>query len=137
MPLLALLSSADGFAHQNSIFGRNYSHMQFSLTASMLETIDDNKIGSILAGEGLTLVLLTSTWDGNGIILRSIISGMQQQYRSVRFCEADYEKTPQLARLFNLTSPPGLVFIREGELVHRITKPISASQISALIQAAA
>lgn len=103
----------------------------------MLETIDDNKIGSILAREGLTLVLLTANWDGNGIILRSIIAGMQPQYRSVRFCEADYEKTPQLARLFNLTSPPGLVFIREGELVHRITKPISASQISALIQDAA
>ncbi|MEO0735148.1 MAG: thioredoxin family protein, partial [Bacteroidota bacterium] len=89
------------------------------------------------AGNGLTLVLMTSHWDGNGIILRSIIQRMTDQYRGVRFCEADYEQAPRLARLFNLTSPPGLLFIREGELVHRITKPISAGRISDLIQAAA
>lgn len=103
----------------------------------MLESVDDNKLASLLTGEGLTLVLMTSVWDGNGIILRSIIMGMRDRFRGVRFCEADYEQTPRMARLFNLTSPPGLVILREGELVHRITKPISAGQISELIQAAA
>lgn len=100
----------------------------------MLETIDDQNIGPLLANEGLTVLLMSSPWDGNGIILRSIIMGMTERFPSVQFREAAYETSPRLARLFNLTSPPGLLLIVDGELVERITKPVSAGKIVELIQ---
>lgn len=102
-----------------------------------LLTIDDRQISDLLQAKGLTVVLITSPWDGNGIILRSIIEGLAGRYRSVNFRIADYEACPRLARLFNLMSPPGILLIREGEMLERLTGPVSAVKISELIQEAA
>ncbi len=102
-----------------------------------LLTIDDQQISDLLQAEGLTVVLITSPWDGNGIILRSIIDDLAGRYRSVNFRVADYETCPRLARLFNLMSPPGILLIREGEMLERLTGPVSAGKISKLIQEAA
>ncbi|MEM6771430.1 MAG: thioredoxin family protein, partial [Bacteroidota bacterium] len=102
---------------------------------SNFKTISDKRIPQLLAQAGLTVILLSSPWDGNGIIMRSIVEGIAGQYPNVTFCQANYEDTPQLARLFNLLNPPGLLLVRDGELVHRITKPMSAGNIQELIQA--
>lgn len=102
-----------------------------------LTNIDDQQISDLLQTDGLTLVLMTAPWDGNGIILRSIIENMSGQYRSVRFCIADYEACPRLARLFNLLSPPGVLLLRDGEMIQRLTGPVSAGRINELIREAA
>ncbi len=102
-----------------------------------LLTIDDRQISDLLQAQGLTVVLITSPWDGNGIILRSIMEGLAGRYHKVNFRVADYENCPRLARLFNLMSPPGILLIREGEMLERLTGPVSAGKISALIQQAA
>ena len=102
---------------------------------SRIDTIDDSNIPALLSQEGLTVVLMTSPWDGNGVIMQRIMESISGQFTSVHFSKADYESSPGLARLFNLLSPPGIVFVREGELMHRITKPISAGKISELINA--
>lgn len=102
-----------------------------------LDLIDDKRIADLLAREGVAVVLMSSPWDGNGIILRTIVESVAEQYREVGFYQADYERSPRLARLFNLLSPPGLLFIRDGELVHRVTRPVSAGAVGDLIQATA
>lgn len=102
---------------------------------SKLKLITDNHIPQLLAKEGLIVILMSSPWDGNGIIMRNIIESIVARHASVGFYHADYENSPQLARLFNLLSPPGLLFVRDGELVHRITKPMSAGNIQDLIHA--
>lgn len=102
-----------------------------------LTTIDDRQISDLLQADGLTVVLMTSPWDGNGIILRSIIENLAAQYRAVQFRVADYEDCPRLARLFNLMSPPGVLFVRNGEMIQRVTGPVSAGRIGELIREAA
>ena len=102
---------------------------------SKLKLITDHQIPFLLAEEGLTVILMSSPWDGNGIIMRNIMEGIVKQYGQVHFYQADYEDSPQLARLFNLLSPPGLLFVKDGELVQRITKPMSAESIQDLIHA--
>jgi hypothetical protein len=102
---------------------------------SELKLISDNQIPLLLAEEGLTVILMSSPWDGNGIIMRNIMERIIRLYHNVHFYQADYEDSPQLARLFNLLSPPGLLFVRDGELVHRVTKPMSAESIQDLIHA--
>lgn len=102
-----------------------------------LTTIDDRQISDLLQADGLTVVLMTSPWDGNGIILRSIIENLAAQYRAVQFRIADYEDCPRLARLFNLMSPPGVLFVRNGEMIQRVTGPVSAGRIGELIREAA
>jgi len=100
---------------------------------SKVDSINDTNISSLLAREGLTVLLMTSPWDGNGIIMLNIMESIAGGFSSVRFNQTDYESSPQLARLFNLLSPPGILFVKEGELMHRITKPVSAGRISELI----
>ncbi len=103
---------------------------------SNLTTIEDRQIGEVLTNRGLTVLLMTAPWDGNGIILRGIIEGFVPHFRSVSFLEADYESCPRLARLFNLMSPPGILFVKDGEMVNRVSGPVSAGRINELIRAA-
>lgn len=100
---------------------------------SKLKLISDQRIGDLLAREGLHVVLMSSPWDGNGVIMRNIVESVAPKNRNVQFYQADYEDSPQLARLFNLLSPPGLLFIRDGELVKRVVKPLSAGGVQDLI----
>ncbi|WP_020567060.1 thioredoxin family protein [Neolewinella persica] len=102
-----------------------------------LTSIDDGQISGLLQAEGLSVVLMTSPWDGNGIILRSIIENLTAQFPAVQFRVADYEASPRLARLFNLMSPPGILLIKAGEMIQRVTGPVSAGRISDLIREAA
>ena len=106
-------------------------------TMSKLESISDDRIGRLLSAEGLHVVLMSSPWDGNGIIMRNIVEGLTGQFHGVRFYAADYEASPRLARLFNLLSPPGLLFIRDGELIERVTRPMSAGSVRALLHSMA
>ncbi len=103
------------------------------MTGQNLKQFDDTDIGQILSAEGLTVVLLTATWDGNGIILSTIIEGLSGRFKRVSFCVVDFEVSPQLAKLFNMPRPPGLVFVKDGELVGRIVGPVGVDQIEELI----
>lgn len=100
---------------------------------SKLNSIEDRQIAELLSRKGLSVILMSSPWDGNGIILRGILEGLTTRYRAVNFCSADYEESPRLARLFNLLSPPGILFVKDGEMVQRITGPVSAGRIEELI----
>jgi len=106
------------------------------LYMSNLTNIEDRQIAEVLANSGLTVLLMTAPWDGNGIIMRRIMEGFVPRFRSVSFLEADYESCPRLARLFNLMSPPGILFVKDGEMVNRVSGPVSARRINELIQAA-
>ena len=100
-----------------------------------LTPLEDRQIATLLSTNGLCVVLLSADWDGNGIILRSILGGLAAEYRAVTFFAADYESSPRLARMFNLLSPPGVLFVRDGELLHRLTGPISAARLRQLLDA--
>lgn len=104
---------------------------------SKIDTINDFHIASLLTKEGVSVVLMSSPWDGNGIIMRNIIESVGESFPAVDFKQADYESSPRLAKLFNLLSPPGILLVKDGELMHRITKPISAGRISELINSTA
>lgn len=103
---------------------------------SKLNAIEDRHISEVLSHQGLSVILMSSPWDGNGIILRGILEGLTARHRAVNFCVADYEESPRLARLFNLLSPPGIVLVKDGEMIQRITGPASAGRIEALILSA-
>ena len=103
------------------------------MTGQNLQQFDDNDIGSLLSAEGLVVVLLTANWDGNGIILSSLIQGLAGRYDQATFGVVDYESSPQLAKLFNMPRPPGLMFIKQGELVGRLMGPTGLGDIEDLI----
>ena len=90
------------------------------MTGQDLLQLTDAQLGELLAHEGLSVVLLTAVWDGNGIILQSLLQVLRGQYRNVNFCVADFEQCPRMAKLFNMARPPGLLFVHNGELVERV-----------------
>ena len=103
------------------------------MTGQNLTQLDDTDIGQILSLEGLSVVLLSASWDGNGIILSNIIAGLSARYARVNFCVVDFEDSPQLTKLFNTPRPPGLVFLKNGELVDRIIGPAGVDRIEETI----
>jgi hypothetical protein len=94
----------------------------------------DQQIGTLLGYPGLTVLLITSSWDGHGIIMRTLLEQISSRYAKVRFRVADVEDTPQLCKIFNVANPPGLLFIRDGELIHRAAGAIGGSTIVNLIE---
>lgn len=101
---------------------------------SDLITINDDKLGDILSQNGLTIILVTSSWDGYGIIMRSLLERKAVEYGNIRFCVADVETSPKLCRLFNVTAPPGLLLVRNGELIDHRSGAMGGNAIGDFIE---
>lgn len=99
-----------------------------------VKNIDDTKIGELLARSGLSLLLVTSAWDGHGAIMRALLDSLSHRYRNVFFGVATVEDSPVICKVFNLTNPPGLLFVRDGELIDRIQGAVGGSTITDLIE---
>lgn len=105
-----------------------------SMQGQKLQQINDAKVNELLAHSGLSVLLITSTWDGHGIIMRTLLEGLSNQYTKVFFGVADVEDSPRLCKVFNVTNPPGLLLVKDGELIHRAMGPIGGSAIIELIE---
>ncbi|MCP9234542.1 thioredoxin family protein [Lewinella sp. JB7] len=99
-----------------------------------LEKFDDAKINELLTRPGLSLLLITSSWDGHGIIMRALLEGLAKRYGKVLFAVADVEDSPRICKIFNVTNPPGLLFVRDGELIDRVQGAVGGSSIVELIE---
>lgn len=96
--------------------------------------IDDGKINELLTRSGLSILLVTSSWDGHGAIMRALLEGLAERYQNILFTVAEVEESPRLCKVFNLTNPPGLLFIRDGELIDRLQGAIGGSSIATAIE---
>ncbi|CAH1001367.1 hypothetical protein LEM8419_02268 [Neolewinella maritima] len=99
-----------------------------------LSHINDSKIAELLTRSELTLLLITSTWDGHGVIMRTLLEGLTTRYGNVHFGVADVEKSPRICKIFNVTTPPGLLFVRDGELIDRLQGAVGGRGIIELIE---
>ena len=99
-----------------------------------LHKIDDGRINELLARTGLSLLLITSSWDGQGVIMRTLLEGLAERYQKVSFTVAEVEDSPLLCKVFNVTNPPGLLFIRDGELVDRLQGAVGGNAIMTAIE---
>ncbi len=99
-----------------------------------LTIIHDGRINELLSQTGLSLLLITSSWDGHGIILRTLLEGLSNRYGKVFFGVADVEDSPRICKVFNVTNPPGLLFVRDGELIDRVQGAVGGSTIIELIE---
>ena len=81
----------------------------------------------------MSVILITSTWDGHGIIMRTLLEGLANRYSKVMFSVADVEASPRICKIFNVTNPPGLLVVKDGELIERTSGAIGGSSIAELI----
>jgi thioredoxin 1 len=94
----------------------------------------DGKLGDLLGRTGLTVLLITSSWDGHGIIMRTLLESISSGYAKVQFGVADVERSPRICKVFNVTNPPGLLFVKDGELIDRVMGAIGGRTITELIE---
>ena len=99
-----------------------------------LTQINDAKLPELLMRPELTLLLITSNWDGHGIIMRTLLEGLAGRYGNVSFSMADVEQSPRICKIFNVTDPPGLLFVRDGELIDRLQGPVGGRGILQLVE---
>ena len=99
-----------------------------------LVQITDQKVNEVLTNSGMSVVLITSTWDGHGVIMRTLLEGLSNRYSKVFFGVADVEASPRICKVFNVTNPPALLVVKDGELVERTTGAIGGSGIADLIE---
>ena len=99
-----------------------------------LSQINDDKVNEVLSHSGLSVLLITSPWDGHGIIMRTLLEGLSSRYRKVFFGVADVEDSPRICKVFNVTNPPGLLLVKDGELIERTSGAVGGSSIVDMIE---
>jgi len=96
--------------------------------------IKDSELGELLSRAGLSLLLVTSAWDGHGVIMQALLESLASRYQSVYFGVASVEDSPVICKVFNVTNPPGLLFVKDGELIDHIQGAVGGSKITDLIE---
>lgn len=99
-----------------------------------LKQITDEKLIEVLSHPGVCVILITSTWDGHGIIMRTLLEGLSNRYGKVFFGIADVESSPRICKLFNVTNPPDLLVVKDGELIERTSGAVGGSTIVDMIE---
>lgn len=106
----------------------------YRMTSPKLHDIDDGHLSDLLNRSGVSLLLVTSSWDGEGIIMRALLERLSGRYRSVVFYTADVDTCPVICKVFNVTNPPGLLFLQDGELIDRRQGAVGGTTIVELIE---
>ena len=104
------------------------------MISPQLHDIDDDHLSDLLNRSGVSLLLVTSSWDGEGIIMRALLEKLTGRYQDVHFYTADVDDCPVICKVFNVTNPPGLLFLQDGELIDRRQGAVGGNTIVELIE---
>lgn len=99
-----------------------------------ISKISDADLPQLLTRQGTTMLLISSSWDGHGIIMRALLGNISDHYVNVVFEVANVENSPRICKLFNVSNPPALLLVKDGELVERVMGAVAGGEIKHLLE---
>ncbi len=93
------------------------------------------QLNTILSEEDhLTIVDLYADWCGPCKLIAPIIRDLSTKYPSVSFTKVNVDQNQDLARKYQARSIPLVLFIKDGEIIERVTGARSSSDYTALVE---
>ena len=96
---------------------------------------DNNFESSLLQNDGLVVVDFSASWCAPCIILEPVIDDIAARYEGTALVgKLDIDKSPMVAKNYDVTQLPTILYIKNGKIVHRHIGSASHSQIESQIK---
>ena len=89
----------------------------------------------MLQNDGLVVVDFSASWCAPCIILEPVIDDIAARYEGTALVgKLDIDKSPMVAKNYDVTQLPTILYIKNGKIVHRHIGSASHSQIESQIK---
>ncbi|MGB1207503.1 MAG: thioredoxin family protein [Chitinophagales bacterium] len=96
---------------------------------------DNNFETSLIQNEGLVVVDFSAVWCAPCIILEPVIDDIAARYKGTALVgKVDIDQNPMIAKTYEVTQLPTILYIKNGKVVHRHIGSASHSQIETQIK---
>ncbi len=75
-----------------------------------------------------------AAWCGPCQVLMPVMEEIAQEERQIKICKINVDEEPELARRYEIQTIPTLVYIKEGEIVDRMSGVRSKGEIVEIIE---
>ncbi len=105
-----------------------------SASSNVIAVSSETQLDSILAAEDhLVVVDLYADWCGPCKLIEPIIKDLSGKYETVSFVKVNVDQNQDLARKYQARSIPLVIFIKNGEIVERVTGARSLSDYTSFV----
>lgn len=73
-----------------------------------------------LKHEGLVVVDFFATWCGPCKMIAPMVDKFAAQYTSAKFIKIDVDKVSEVAQQYEISSMPTFLFLKNGEVIHKV-----------------
>ena len=80
----------------------------------MLIVTKDNFKNEVEDHSGLVVIDLYADWCGPCRMLAPVLAELEGEYPDVKFCKANVDEQPELARMFKVQSIPAVAFVKDN-----------------------
>ncbi len=120
--------SSDSNAESNTTTTRSAESKVFAISS-------EAQLNTLLSQENhLVVVDLYADWCGPCKLIEPIIRDLSTKYESVSFVKVNVDQNQGLARKYQARSIPLVIFIKNGEIVERVTGARSLSDYKSFVE---
>ncbi len=80
----------------------------------MLKVTNDSFKSEVEEASGLVVIDFYADWCGPCRLLSPTMAEIEREYPDVKFCKVDVDESPELARMFNISSIPFVAFVKNN-----------------------
>ena len=101
---------------------------------SLVQITSKNFEQEIMQSEKTVLLDFWAAWCGPCQVLMPVMEEIAQEERQIKICKINVDEEPELARRYKIQTIPTLVYIKEGEIVDRMSGVRSKGEIVEIIE---
>ena len=98
----------------------------------MVKHLENEKIEDLVK-EGIVLVDFYAEWCGPCKMLAPVFEEVAEKYPDVAFAKVDTDEETALAVKFGIQVIPTLVFVKNGEVIKKVSGYMDADALSAIV----
>ena len=101
---------------------------------TVIKVVKDHFEQEVLKAKQPIILDFWAAWCGPCQVLMPVMEEIAQEERQIKICKINVDEEPELARRYKIQTIPTLVYIKEGEIVDRMSGVRSKGEIVEIIE---
>ena len=101
---------------------------------AVIKVAKDHVEQEVLKAKQPIILDFWAAWCGPCQVLMPVMEEIAQEERQIKICKINVDEEPELARRYKIQTIPTLVYIKEGEIVDRMSGVRSKGEIVEIIE---
>ncbi len=101
---------------------------------AVIKVVKDHFEQEVLKAKQPIILDFWAAWCGPCQVLMPVMEEIAQEERQIKICKINVDEEPELARRYKIQTIPTLVYIKEGEIVDRMSGVRSKGEIVEIIE---